>query len=205
MKKIIVIAFILLSGIFTSNAQVTFKPGLRAGAGFSTFSQTRTSYKTDFYVGAFGEINLTKIYSLQPEITFSQQGSDNVKVIQDYNGGEYVVDYRDLEIDYLSIAMINKFTFNGNFQVQVGPTIDFRLQDNLRYENSDVDLAFVLGLGFKLTPNLTLEARFKKGLVDVLDSDYYSSDYENNDYFFGDYNTNINFQVGLAYSFGGKK
>lgn len=205
MKKIIVIAFILFTGIFTSNAQVTFKPGLRAGAGFSTFSNTRSSYKTDFYVGAFGEINLTRVYSLQPEITFNQQGSNNVKTVRDYNQSGIVVEHNDLEIDYLTIAMINKFTFNGNFQVQVGPTLDFRLQDNLDVEKSDVDLSLVLGLGFKLTPNLTLEARFKKGFVDVLDSDYYSGNNSNNDYWFDDYNTNINFQVGLAYSFGGKK
>ena len=128
MKKIIAIAFILFTGIFTSNAQVTFKPGLRAGASLSTFSQTRSSYKTDFYVGAFGEINLTRVYSLQPEITYVQQGSNNVKIIHDYNNSDYVVEHRDLEIDYLSIAMINKFTFNGTFQVQVGPTLDFRLQ-----------------------------------------------------------------------------
>ncbi|MWB93861.1 outer membrane beta-barrel protein [Flavobacterium sp. GA093] len=203
MKKIIVIAFVLVTGVI--NAQVTFKPGLRAGAALSTFSNTNSSYKTDFYVGAFGEINLTKVYSLQPEITYTQQGSDNIKIIRDYDGENYVLESRDLEIDYLSVAMINKFTFNQGFQLQVGPTLDFRVQDNLKYLDSDVDLAFVLGLAYRISPDLTFEARFKKGLVDVLESDYYSSGGYNDDYWLDDYNTNIGFQIGLAYSFGGKK
>ncbi|TEB41441.1 PorT family protein, partial [Flavobacterium circumlabens] len=38
----------------------------------------------------------------------------------------------------------------------------------------------------------------------VLDSDYYHND-RNDDYFFGDYNTNVNFQAGISYSFEAKK
>ena len=200
MKKITVIVFVLFASIM--NAQVTFKPGLRAGASFSTFSNTRSDYKTDFYVGGFGEIKLTKIYTLQPEITYSQQGADNVKTFVSYNNGQDVIESRNLEIDYLSIAMINKFTFNGGFQVQVGPTLDFRLQDNLLYEKSDVDLAFVMGLAYRLPSGLTFEARFKKGLVDVLDSDTYASSQNNDDYWLADYNTNVSFQLGISYPFG---
>ncbi|WP_316636032.1 outer membrane beta-barrel protein [uncultured Flavobacterium sp.] len=199
-KKIYIalVAFFVLHQI---QAQVTFKPGLRAGVSFSTFSQTRSSYKPDFYIGGFGEIKLTKVYTLQPEITFSQQGSNNVKTFINYNGVN-TIQSRDLEIDYLSIAMINKFTFNGGFQFQVGPTLDFRLRDNLLYVNSDVDLAFVTGIAYRLPSGLTFEARFKKGLIDVLNSDYYGSNGNNQDYWFGDYNTNVSFQLGISYPFG---
>lgn len=202
MKKLIAISFILF--VSAMNAQVTFKPGLRAGAAFSTFSNTRSDYKTDFYIGGFGEIKLTKIYTLQPEITYTRQGSNNVKTYIGYdeNNGEDIIEYKDLEINYVSIAIINKFTFNG-FQVQVGPTIDFRTSDNLIYEKSDVDLAFVAGFGYKVPlTGLTIEARVKKGLVDVIDSDYYGSNGNSDDYLFGDYNTNVSFQLGVSYAFG---
>lgn len=184
------------------SAQVTFKPGLRAGASFSNFSNIRSDYKTDFYVGGFGEIKLTKFYTLQPEITYSQQGADNVKTIIRYNNGQDVIESRNLEIDYLSLAMINKFTFNGGFQLQVGPTLDFRVQDNLLYQKSDVDLAFIMGIAYKLKSGLTFEARFKKGLVDVLDSDIYESSRDNDEFWLADYNTNISFQLGISYPFG---
>ncbi|MEO8239971.1 MAG: outer membrane beta-barrel protein [Flavobacterium sp.] len=202
MKKLIAIGFILF--ISSMNAQVTFRPGLRAGAAFSTFSNTRSDYKADFYIGGFGEIALTKIYTLQPEITYTRQGSNNVKTYVGYNenNGEDIIEYRDLEINYVSIAMINKFTFKGGFQVQVGPTIDFRTSDNLISEKSDADLAFIAGFGYKVpSTGLTIEARVKKGLVDVIDSDYYGSN-GNTDYWFGDYNTNVSFQLGVSYAFG---
>jgi hypothetical protein len=198
MKKIIAIAFVLLVNM--TNAQVTFKPGLRAGAAFSTFSQTHSTYKSDLYIGGFGEIKMSKVYTLQPEITFTQQGSDNVKTFIDNNGTSTVA-YKDLEIDYLSFAMINKFTLDGGFQFQFGPTLDFRVQDNLVHQNSDVDLAFISGIAYRLPSGLTFEARFKKGLIDVLDSDFYGSN-GNTDYWFGDYNTNVSFQLGISYPFG---
>lgn len=200
MRKLTVIVFFLFASIMS--AQVTFKPGLRAGASFSNFSNIRSDYKTDFYVGGFGEIKLTKFYTLQPEITYSQQGADNVKTITRYNNGQDVIESRNLEIDYLSLAMINKFTFNGGFQLQVGPTLDFRLQDNLLYQKSDVDLAFIMGIAYKLKSGLTFEARFKKGLVDVLDSDIYESSRDNDEFWLADYNTNISFQLGISYPFG---
>lgn len=200
MRKLTVIVFFLFASIMS--AQVTFKPGLRAGASFSNFSNIRSDYKTDFYVGGFGEIKLTKFYTLQPEITYSQQGADNVKTIIRYNNGQDVIESRNLEIDYLSLAMINKFTFNGGFQLQVGPTLDFRLQDNLLYQKSDVDLAFIMGIAYKLKSGLTFEARFKKGLVDVLDSDIYESSRDNDEFWLADYNTNISFQLGISYPFG---
>ena len=200
MRKLTVIAFFLFASIMS--AQVTFKPGLRAGASFSNFSNIRSDYKTDFYVGGFGEIKLTKFYTLQPEITYSQQGADNVKTIIRYNNGQDVIESRNLEIDYLSLAMINKFTFNGGFQLQVGPTLDFRIQDNLLYQKSDVDLAFIMGIAYKLKSGLTFEARFKKGLVDVLDSDIYESSRDNDEFWLADYNTNISFQLGISYPFG---
>jgi hypothetical protein len=202
MKKLIAIAFILF--ITSMNAQVTFKPGLRAGASFFTFSNTRSDYKTDFYIGGFGEIKLTKIYTLQPEITYTKQGSNHVKTFVGYdeNNGDVIVAYRDLKIDYVSIAIINKFTFPGGFQVQVGPTVDFRTSDNLLSEKSDIDLAFVAGIGYKVpSTGLTIEARVKKGIVDVIDSDYYGNN-GSNDYWLDDYNTNIGFQLGVSYAFG---
>jgi len=201
MKKLIAIAFILI--VSSMNAQVTFKPGLRAGAAFSTFSNTHSDYKTDFYVGGFGEIKLTRIYTLQPEITYTRQGADNIRTYNGFNNNPNVIETGNIQLDYLSIAMINKFTFNGGFQVQVGPTVDFRVRDNLVYENSDMDLAFVAGIGYKIpATGLTIEARIKKGLIDVIDSDYYGSSNNDNDYLFGDYNTNVSFQLGVSYAFG---
>ena len=88
MKKAFYLLAILFGCVTFSNAQVSFKPGIRAGLNFSHFSKGDDSYyndgftsrrdfgsRTDFYLGFFGDLKLTKYYSLQPEINYSRQGS----------------------------------------------------------------------------------------------------------------------------------
>lgn len=199
-KKLAIVLFFFFA-IANIHAQVTFKPGLRAGLSLSTISEMHADYRPDFYFGGFGEINLTKRYALQPEIDYIRQGSNNVaRNFTDPDTQTERVAYQDLQMSYLSIAMINKFTFGQGFQVQFGPALDVLLNDNLALRKTYNDFSFIAGLAYKMPSGLAFEFRFKKGLLDVLDSDYYHND-SNNDYFFGDYNTNVNFQIGVSYSF----
>ncbi|MEO7977631.1 outer membrane beta-barrel protein [Flavobacterium sp.] len=200
------LAFVLISffAIAATQAQVNFKPGLRVGLSLSTISEMHADYRTDFYIGGFGELNLTKHYALQPEINFTRQGSNNVA--RNFTNPDTQVEkmeYQDLQLDYLSLSLINKFTFGQGFQIQFGPALDFIVHDNLALRKTSRDVSFVTGLAYRMPSGLAFEFRFKKGFLDVLDSDYYTNNY-NNDYFFGDYNTNVNFQIGVSYSFDAK-
>lgn len=199
-KKKLAIALFLFFAITNIQAQVTFKPGLRAGLSLSTVSEMHANYRPDFYIGGFGEINLTKRYALQPEINYIRQGSNNVarNFIDPDTQTERTV-HQDLQMSYLSVALLNKLKF-AQFQVQFGPALDVLLSDNLAFRKTYNDLSFVTGVAYKLPSGLGFEFRFKKGLLDVLDSDYYHNN-SNSHYFFGDYNTNINFQIGISYSF----
>ncbi|UTN05366.1 PorT family protein [Flavobacterium bizetiae] len=199
-KKKLAIAIFFFFAIINIQAQVTFKPGLRAGLSLSTVSEMHANYRPDFYIGGFGEINLTKRYALQPEINYIRQGSNNVarNFIDPDTQTEKTV-HQDLQMSYLSFALLNKLKF-ARFQVQFGPALDVLLSDNLAFRKTYNDLSFVTGVAYKLPSGLGFEFRFKKGLLDVLDSDYYHNN-SNSHYFFGDYNTNINFQIGISYSF----
>jgi len=196
-----------IKGIFTAvvvffafsqaEAQVTFKPGIRAGLNLSHFSKgdgynynyyedlyypynTNNdgdfSSKPGFYIGFIGELKLTKYYTLQPEILYSNQGS---KVSRGPG--------RDatLDVSYLSVGIVNKFTFN-KFNINLGPTVDVQVDSNFDTDN-DLDLAFQIGAGYNFTKNLGLEARVKRGVIPVLD---YSSNHDN-----------VVFSVGLSYVF----
>ena len=199
-KKKLAIAVIFFFAITNIQAQVTFKPGVRAGLSLSTVSEMHANYRPDFYIGGFGEINLTKRYALQPEINYIRQGSNNVarNFIDPDTQTERTV-HQDLQMSYLSVALLNKLKF-AQFQVQFGPALDVLLSDNLAFRKTYNDLSFVTGVAYKLPSGLGFEFRFKKGLLDVLDSGYYHNN-SNSHYFFGDYNTNINFQIGISYSF----
>jgi hypothetical protein len=192
-KGIFIILFFFF-GLIQTQAQVSFRPGLRGGANFSHF--TNNNYyndpynpsdignpgddyntKTDFYIGFYGALKLSKYYTLQPEINYSAQGSE----YRSSANGSF-----NFDIDYLSFGVLNKFTFSDKFNVHFGPTLDFTVNKNFNAD-ANVDMAFVLGMGINLTPNFGIEARVKKGIIPVID--YYSS------------HTNVVFSIGGTYTF----
>jgi len=193
-KGIFIILFIFF-GITQTQAQVSFRPGLRGGANFSHFTKGSDYYydpynptntnisnidyttKTDFYIGFYGALKLSKYYTLQPEIDYTAQGSN----YRDSTNRSI-----DLDIDYLSFEVLNKFTFSDKFNVHFGPTLDFVVNKNFNAD-ANVDMAFVLGMGINFTPNFGIEARVKKGIIPVID--YYDS------------HTNVVFSLGGTYTF----
>lgn len=221
MKKGIIVALFALFGINQNQAQVTFRPGVRAGLNFAHFTKgdyvnggytnlyydpntmqyigttTTSDYKskTDFNVGFYGALHLTKYYTLQPEINYSKQGS-TIETTTVNNNIPTKTAYK-YDVSYLSIGIINKFTFNDKFNFHVGPTVDFivdktRFLSTYGYNNlsaeSDFDLAFTAGFGYNFTKNIGLEARVKKGIVPVIDHG-------------GSTHTNVVFQLGATYTF----
>ncbi|RZJ61173.1 MAG: PorT family protein, partial [Flavobacterium sp.] len=131
MKRTITLLAICLFAM-AANAQVTFRPGIRAGVNIAKITQTDFDAKADFYAGGFGAIRFTRFYTLQPEITYSRQGAAGSPEYYDYNTGTYERYDQDISIQYLSFGLISKFTFNDQFNVHVGPAIDFETGSNVR-------------------------------------------------------------------------
>lgn len=204
MKKLIALLIILISCF--SFAQVTFNPGIRAGANFSHFTnrESRSIYywdyygddfypvedinmdfktKTDFYIGLFGNIRFAKFYALQPEINYSRQGSKLNTNINNWDG-------QTLTASYIGVQLVNKFYFN-KFNIHFGPTLDFLVETKNFDADNQIDLGVTAGLGYDINKNFGVEARVKKGFVPV----YYI--YENH--------SNVTFQAGVYYTFNMKK
>lgn len=201
MKKISFLLVLLLS--VSSFGQVTFHPGIRGGVNFAKFTETdggfynwfendekwedqeriRTSYITDFYLGIYGNIRISKVYALQPEINYSRQGS--------------VMKTNDREIksklSFISLQAINKFHLQ-KFNLQAGMSIDLLINDQnfYPYNKNKTDLGFIIGAGYDITNRFGIEARFKKGLVSQIKTT--SEDH-----------TNLLFQAGVYYTFNMKK
>lgn len=196
MKQLFLSAVLIAVAGFTAQAQVTFMPGVRAGANFSTITNLNADTKTDFYIGAIGALKLSRFYTLQPEINYSRQGVTNA-TITDYNynnNGALITRKEDVNLDYIGINLINKFG-NKNFHFQVGPGLDIIASDN-RYYNTSVDLTFNFGIGFDITENFGIEGRFKKGIIDVVESNYFYDNYNNSSN-----NTNTVLSVGAYFKF----
>ena len=209
MKKVIM-ATLCCIGFATSQAQVTVKPGVRAGLNVSSLTNLDADSKADFYVGGQVGIQFTKFYTLQPELTYSRQGAkvngyfDNFDNF-DPNDPAFRARSFDLELQYISLSVANKFKIIDGFHALVGPSLDIKVGDNFA-DNSDLigfDLAIFGGLGYTFSNGFTVEARFKQGLVDIF-GDNYDYDYNDDDYY-NDYVDNVKlnqvFQIGASYTF----
>ena len=209
MKKVIM-ATLCCIGFATSQAQVTVKPGVRAGLNISSLTNYNADSRADFYVGGQVGIQFTKFYTLQPELTYSRQGA----TVNDYffddsfdpviSPGSGRRKY-DVELQYISLSVANKFKIIEGFHALVGPSLDIKVGDNF-YDSNDLigfDLSIFLGLGYTFSNGFGVEARFKQGLIDIFGNDY--DYYHDNDYYYDDYIDNVKlnqvFQIGASYSF----
>lgn len=208
MKKLLL--SLALMGFMSTQAQVSFKPGVKAGYSSSTLNAMDADYRNDFYIGAFGSLNLTKVYSMQFELMYLRQGVNNYSWLETgYDGSGYTrqnVLTEDIHLNYISLNFINKFKFD-KFNIHAGPGLDIKVNKDSKilndysytynsyygyYENSDIDLTFNIGLGYNFTPNLALDLRMRQGLIEPV---YGTNSYSAKS------NLNRSFQLGLSYMF----
>lgn len=209
MKKLLIaMAFAVVGNV---NAQVSFKPGVKAGYSASKITGYGGDYRSNFYIGGYGLLNLSRVYSMQFEVMYLRQGVNNVNAVNNYDYNYYPqgMGQTDIPLDYLSLNFINKFSFD-NFSLHVGPGLDIKVSEEeigsyaaggggVYYANpvyginSDIDLTFNIGLGYRINDNLGVEARMRQGLIEpvYLNSHTYSSHN----------NVNRSFMVGLTYTF----
>lgn len=209
MKKLLLFAALCTFG--AADAQVSFKPGVKAGYSASTITGYGADYRNNFYLGAYGALNLGKVYTMQFELMYLRQGANNVPVFTtDYNSPNYAttMDRTDVSLNYLSLNLINKFNFD-KFFLQIGPGLDIKVSEEgpssyidfeSPYENkpytidNSVDLTFNIGLGYNITEQLGVEARMRQGIIEpvyVNNSSYYDSSSH----------LNRSFMVGVTYAF----
>ena len=210
MKKAIVASLFLCFGILQMNAQVTVKPGVKAGLNVSSLTNSNADSRADFYAGGFVDIKLARFYTLSPELIYSRQGATVNSFFDNTGGFDPVIGpaFRsrsfDVELQYISLGVMNKFRIVEGFHAMVGPSFDFKVGDNL--DDDDLigfDLGILGGLGYTFPMGLTVEARFKQGLADIF-GDNYNYYYDDND----NYNDNLDhiklnqvLQFGVSYTF----
>lgn len=202
MRKItLIIAIVLFAGLVKSQAQVSVSPGIRGGLNLSTLTNIdNNSMKSDYYIGGLVEIKFNKYFTLQPEITYSRQGSNGYYLDGSPEQNTIREDTK-YELNYVTLGAVAKFNFGGQgFHVLAGPSLDIKTSDNFGrfgYDPIATDFAFVGGIGYSLPNGLTFEARFKQGLVDIYGYD--GIDYD--DYYYDQVILNQVLQFGISYTF----
>ncbi len=158
MKKAILLTMFFVLGISTANAQ-GIRFGLKGGANFSTLDgdDVDADNLTSFYGGALVEINVFQNFSVQPEVLYSSQGAK-------------VEGLGDIKLDYINVPVLAKFyLISDKLSLEAGPQFGFLVNQDLEetFEAKSFDFAAVGGLGFNITDNFFVQARYVIGLTDA--------------------------------------
>ncbi len=170
MKKFLFSTALLVAA--TINAQ-TF--GLKAGvnvANVSNLYETGTSSKAGFNAGAFVNIPVIDEFHIQPEILYNQKGLKYATGKEDYG--------------YLSIPIMFQYNIVERFYLEAGPEFSvllsakdkFNGKETAQYEYEagtydvkdeyrTLDIGIGAGLGFDITKNIGINARYVAGLTDL--------------------------------------
>jgi hypothetical protein len=168
LKKVMLVAFIMAigSGAF---AQAQFSVGLKGGLNFANLDVTsvKNTYenRTGYHAGVFALAKFGNI-GIQPELIFSQQGSEI-----DFNGRTISSNF-----SYVNIPIMVKLYTVAGINLQAGPQFGFLTNDpqvvnpdgqavDNAIKKSDISLG--LGVGWDLPFGLTIDGRYNLGLQNV--------------------------------------
>ncbi|MGJ8744081.1 outer membrane beta-barrel protein [Polaribacter sp.] len=162
-----IFALFLLFTVLQTTAQVEIKPVVKAGLNIASLTNlnnitTVTSSGnslTSFHIGTALNIRFNDIYTLSPEILYSEQGAQI---------NSNVFGPQDIKVNYLSIIPNSKFFIGrDNFDVQVAPFLDFLVSHENINDPEGFDFGILVGFGYDFPMGLTIDVRFKQGLVDL--------------------------------------
>lgn len=204
-KKILLVTCLALGIAFSSYAQKKrwFTPGIRGGVNLSTLTSIESDYKTDFYIGVQLPVHLAKFYSIQPELNYTRQGARNAnfyggKTLWPSDPFSSTPETNSVDLSYIDANVINKFRFK-KFNAHIGPGVAFLLKGS-DYTDIDFDLTINLGVGYKITKHVEIEARWRAGLLSIVDEYGYWSQNKHH-ILAGEGVRNSTFQIGATFTF----
>ena len=175
MKKSIFFFLACITSIL-AQAQVEIKPGAKVGINSANFTNLDSSNLdgesiTSFHIGGTVSFKFAKFYTLQPELLYSKQGSNvrNQNIFFDNNNDPIISNEEvKVQVNYFSIVVNNKFFIGGSgFNFQVAPVVDILVNSKNIEDPEVVDIAVAGGIGYNFPFGMSLDLRYKQGLIDV--------------------------------------
>ncbi|WP_375435771.1 porin family protein [uncultured Hymenobacter sp.] len=220
MKKTILLLGVLLGCAATGWAQTGVQVGVKTGLSLAVLDGTvnqGANFKPGIHIGGVLRLRPSKHIAIQPELVYSQQGSDNKIPV----GGGITLENKT-KLSYLNLPILVKIYLGDVFNIQLGPQFGLLLaarQDGqvgyssgsngsgFKTENLDVkedykgDIGLCGGLGADLKNGLLVAARLNYGLTDINNNEQEKAAREA--YGFGGLHNRV-LEFSLGYVFGGK-
>lgn len=199
MKKLFIfsLGLIGLSLVFQTQtqAQEDVRFGIKAGANLMTLGKLNFlgsdydfKYKPGFQAGVYMDLPLGNGVALMPEVLFSQKGG---KIDETVGGNRGEI---NSTVSYIDVPVLIGFRPSAGLSVFVGPQASFlvdqrseifvngaqRGDDITTKENMRKSIAGgVVGLGYNLTPNVNINARYVMDFQGAMKEDQDQDDLKN--------------------------
>ncbi len=166
MKRTLIYSVLILLS-YVCNAQTPVQFGPKAGANFSTMTgaeMTGIETLTSWHAGGIANLTFSKLFSVQPELFYSQEGAQS-------DGLKYV-------ISYLRLPVLFQLHHNSGFFVEGGPQFGLLVRGKAKYKDTDktedmkhilnkFETSLVMGLGYRLPEGLGIDLRYAAGLSNL--------------------------------------
>lgn len=149
-KSLIFILYFFLIFYLGKAQEIDFGP--KIGVNFENFGDLEQyENQLGFVGGAFLSIKF-KRFSIQPELLYSQQGTE--------------FDFTAFDLGYINLPLIFKFKLVGGLNFQLGPQFGLLVNNSIpesiatAYNTGDFDTAGNIGLGIDLPLRLRISTRY---------------------------------------------
>jgi len=180
MRKAYFFILLLLCGVVVqAQKKMTYNSGLKAGVNLYQLKMDpagegiSTDMRTNFNAGIFYNIQLNSMFSLQPELLYSGQGSK-------YKGDKYASEWA---MSFVSIPVMVQYNTPVGFYVETGPSLNVLAKGKETTTNngvtSELDLkkkvkksgiSWMGGIGYKMK-NYGINARYDYGITSLTKND----------------------------------
>ncbi len=144
----------------------TFIIGMKGGVNFSTLNGEHYNYeikgRTSFHFGMVMNFGLSEMFSIQPELLYSEQGF--TLEYYNYDGNDnYILMEEVVKLNYINLPVMASFEVAEGLTLQTGPQFGFNVEDF----PEDFDFGIGIGAQYTLPINLFFQARYMIGISDV--------------------------------------
>ncbi len=168
--------------------------GIKGGVNYANLTAGDNKAIIGFNVGCFFEHKFSKLFSIQPEVQFSEQGFKLTYQLRQ-NFDDPITSQSLLTIlDYVNVPILAKYNINENVNLFVGPQIGYLIGAKIGSQNAkDVFNSIDFGIDFGseiILNNIVIDLRYNLGLYEVLKKTAFNTS-----------NKNSVFQLSLGYKF----
>lgn len=167
----------LMSLSYAQNVSFGLKAGLTSSDWRISSASMDEVYlsRSSMHAGAFVNLNISKRFSLQPEVIYNITGAkiNNIDVTNRAAGSSDLL----YDLQYVNVPIMTRFKFNNNIHLEFGPQLGILIKANANFEGENFDISDELekmdlgigaGAGYEFENGIFFNARYVYGMSNIV-------------------------------------